>query len=157
MRRALFAILILAAALSFAACPRGDGGASTPNDSATASANSAGESAGPKTAESAAPDKPLEIPRKLSREIGFPAEYKITEASETRDGAHVVFTVNPPLTAEIAQFYIGDLETKGYHSDDNASRILEGVTFAGGKFQSVYIKVTETYKDGTSVTIDVEY
>lgn len=152
---AILAVALLIATLCLSAlsgCPRpvraGD---------ASSSATIGGASSGAKPAESTAPAKKLKIPRNVERELEFPASYTLKEVTDTPQSAHIVFTVKPPRTEEIAQFYISDLETKGYHSDDNASRILEGVTYTGGGFQSITIQVTETYEEGTVVTIDVVY
>lgn len=99
----------------------------------------------------------LEMPDKLLKSMDFPAEYTIIELTDTRENAHVVYTVNPPRTQEIAQLHITDLQTRGYTSDDNPSRILEGVEFTGGEWRRIYVKVTEESGKGTIVTIDVDY
>ena len=89
--------------------------------------------------------------------MDFPADFALEEVDETREGVHIVYTANPPRTEEIAQLHIGDLSTRGYTTDDNPSRILEGVEFTGGEWRSIYIKVTEEASRGTVVTIDIRY
>ncbi len=98
----------------------------------------------------------FEVPNKIKKHFDFPAEFTIIELDETRTTVRLVYVVNPPRTQEIAQMIIADLETRGYQSGDNPSRILEGVTFTGGEFREVYVKVTEEYDKGTIVTLDVK-
>ncbi|MEP0814665.1 MAG: hypothetical protein HRF49_08385 [bacterium] len=154
MLRLVVIFVVVLAALAFSACPKSVGGFSR-EAGGDAGAASGGESN--VSGDRGASEKPLKIPRNIERELDFPAEYVLKEVVDSRTSGKVVYAVNPPRTEEIIRFHIGDLESKGYHSDDNPSRILEGVTFTGGAYRSVYIRVTEDYKEGTVVTIEVEY
>jgi hypothetical protein len=98
-----------------------------------------------------------EMPDRLVKSMDFPAEYTIIELTESQQSAHVVYTVNPPKTQEIAQLHLTDLQTRGYTSGDNPSRILEGIEFTGGEWRKIYVKVSEEADKGTVVTIDVDY
>ena len=129
------------------------GGDDATGSGTAASGNGSGEPSD-QTGESA---KKLEIPRKVLRLMDFPADFTLVEVNDGRDAAHIVYTVNPPRTAEIAQMHISDLNTRGYTTDDNASRILEGVEFKGGECKSIYVRVTEEASRGTVVTIDLTY
>jgi hypothetical protein len=119
-------------------------------------ARESGDTSGDAEVVGAAQTEKLEIPNKVKKRLDFPAEYTITELDETRTTVYLVYVVNPPRTEEIAQMIIADLETRGYGSGDNPSRILEGVTFTGGELREVYVKVTEEYGKGTIVTLDIK-
>ncbi|MCD6118911.1 hypothetical protein J7K50_03630 [bacterium] len=143
-------IILVTLVIFITACPNqgGGGGENGAIDEAHVS--------GGVTADDDSGDK-LELPRKVTRAMDFPASFTLEEVVEARTGVHIMYTVNPPKTQEIAQMHIADLETRGYTSGDNPSRILEGVDFSGGEFLRIHIKVTEDYERGTVVTIDIEY
>lgn len=102
------------------------------------------------------PDVKLEVPSKLKKRMDFPASFTVVELEETRTTVYIVYTVYPARTQEIAQMIIADLGTRGYRTDDNPSRILEGVSFTGGELREIFVKVTEEYDRGTVVTLDVK-
>jgi hypothetical protein len=100
------------------------------------------------------PAQPPSVPDSVRREL--PLDGSFTVLTYTEQGGTASLTALSPWDAEkTALWLVGKLGELGYDSGDNASRVLEGATYAkgSGTYRSLYVKLSLN----TSEQCTVEY
>lgn len=143
---------LICLALLLAGCPQVQPGtgSSTPTP-AVQSSNTSPAS----TSASAVSTEAPKLDRSVGSELPLDSSYTIeTISGELSTGLEVRALSGMDALGSATQI-LGALGNLGYESDDNASRILEGVTFSkqGGRVHSLFVKVDLGSDDICRVTL----
>ena len=123
--------------------PAQSGAAQTQGNSTGSSAASTGISVAPK------------LDRSIERELPLDSSFTIESLSGDLSSGLDVRVSSSMDALKTATFLLGALGGLGYESDDNASRILEGVTLTKqqGRVHTLYVKVDLGSDDVCRVTL----
>ena len=92
------------------------------------------------------PDPPIQIPDKLYGELPLEAEFTILSYNSNGQSKDVTLAalINQELS-DASMWLLTKMAKLGYQSSDNASRILEGVTYtptgSNARYSSIYVKL----------------
>ena len=81
----------------------------------------------------------------MQRELPLDARFTIEALNEQQGGVVELEAISSDDLLETSKYLVSSLARLGYESGDNASRILEGVTYSkdSGKVRELFVKLTQ--------------
>jgi hypothetical protein len=100
------------------------------------------------------PATPVALPADVAQALALDSSFSILSYSEGQGGAEAVALSGKDTTAT-CEWFLAQMQQRGYASEDNPSRILEGLDFTSSQaeFKLIRIKVTLNTDDQTLVEI----
>jgi hypothetical protein len=100
------------------------------------------------------PEKPVEVPDSIRDDLPLGEQWTILSYADT-GGKVSVRALTEDDTARVAFAMLGRLRELGYETDDNPSRILEGVIYSR-KDDKLYVRVELNSAEQSLITLRME-
>gem|GEM_PF-2744059 len=103
------------------------------------------------------PATPISVPRKVSEALPLNQSFAVLEYTSAAGQTDVQLTALSSWDVEQTTLWmLGELDRLGYTTDDNPSRILEGVEYAGGGDGFAILRVQVTSNSAGQCIVHLE-